>query len=59
MIRARIRVDGRLAGGLQALLGAPMSGLQWLWRARWQDRTRQEALADRDGVSWGDVQLTG
>ena len=25
MIRARIRVDGRLAGGLQALLGAPMS----------------------------------
>ena len=25
MIRARVRVDGRLAGGLQALLGAPMS----------------------------------
>ena len=25
MIRARIRVDGRLAGGLQALLGAPMA----------------------------------
>ena len=25
MIRARTRVDGRLAGGLQALLGAPMS----------------------------------
>ena len=25
MIRAQIRVDGRLAGGLQALLGAPMS----------------------------------
>ena len=24
IIRARIRVDGRLAGGLQALLGAPM-----------------------------------
>ena len=25
IIRARIRVDGRLAGGLQALLGAPMA----------------------------------
>ena len=25
MLRARIRVDGRLAGGLQALLGAPMA----------------------------------
>ena len=25
MIRARIRVDGRLAGGLEALLGAPMA----------------------------------
>ena len=25
MIRARMRVDGRLAGGLQALLGAPMA----------------------------------
>ena len=25
MIRARIRIDGRLAGGLQALLGAPMA----------------------------------
>ena len=25
MIRARIRVDGRLAGGLQVLLGAPMA----------------------------------
>ena len=46
MIRARIWVDGRLAGGLQALLGAPMAAYQWLWRARWRDRTRQEALAD-------------
>ena len=25
MIRARIRVDGRLAGGLQVYLGAPMA----------------------------------
>ena len=41
MIRARIRVDGRLAGGLQ-----------WLWRARWQDKTQQEAFADRDSASW-------
>ena len=41
MIRVRPRVDGRLAGGLQ-----------WLWRARWQDRTRQEAIADRTGASW-------
>ena len=30
-------------------LGAPMAGLQWLWRARWRDRTRQEALA---GLGW-------
>ena len=53
MIRARVRVDGRLAGGLQALFGGTDVGLQWLWRARWQDRLRQEALADRDGVSLG------
>ena len=32
MIRARIRVDGRLAGGLQALFGGTDGGLQ-LWRA--------------------------
>ena len=57
MIRARIWVDGRLAGGLQALLGAPMAGLQWLWRARWRNRTRQEALAD--WAVCGDVGLAG
>ena len=51
MIRARIWVDGRLAGGLQALLGGTDGGLQWLWRARWRDRTRQEALADWAGAS--------
>ena len=28
MVRARIRVDGRLAGGLQALLGGADGGLQ-------------------------------
>ena len=31
-------------------LGAD-GGLQWLWRARWRDRTRQEALADWAGAS--------
>ena len=51
MIRARIWVDGRLAGGLQALLRGTDGGLQWLWRARWRDRTRQEALADWAGAS--------
>ena len=30
MIWDRIRVDGRLAGGLQALWGTD-GGLQWLW----------------------------
>ena len=52
MIRARIRVDGRLVGGLQALVGGTGGGLQWQWRARWEDRTRQESLADRAGASW-------
>ena len=36
MIRARIRVDGRLEGDLQALWGVPMEASQWLWRARWR-----------------------
>ena len=36
MIRARIRVDGRLEGDLQALLGAPMAACSGLWRARWR-----------------------
>ena len=31
MIRARIRVDRRLAGGLQALFWGADGGLQWLW----------------------------
>ena len=52
MIRARIRVDGRLEGDLQALWEGADGGLQWLWRARWRDRTRQEALADWAGASW-------
>ena len=37
MIRARIWVDWRLAGGLGAFGGAD-GGLQWLWRARRRDR---------------------
>ena len=32
-------------------LGGADVGLQWLWRARWRDRTRQEALADWAGAS--------
>ena len=63
MIRARIWVDGRLAGGLQALFGGTDGGLQWLWRARWRDRTRQEALADWAGASlrgrWVDWRVSG
>ena len=51
MIRARIWVDGRLAGGLPGAFGGTDGGLQWLWRARWRDRTRQEALADWAGAS--------
>ena len=49
MIRARIWVDGRLAGGLQALLGAPMAAYSGCGGARWRDRTRQEA---RRGLGW-------
>ena len=43
----RREVGGRSAGAF----GGTGGGLQWLWRARWRDRTRQEALADRDGAS--------
>ena len=52
MVRARIRVDGRLAAVAGAFGDADV-GLQWLWRPRLQDRTRQEALADWAGVSLG------
>ena len=51
MVRARIRVDGRLAAVAGAFGGAD-GCLQWLWRGRWRDRTRQEALADWAGASW-------
>ena len=43
----RREVGGRSAGAF----GGTDGGLQWLWRARWRDRTRQEALADWAGAS--------
>ena len=43
----RREVGGRSAGAF----GGADGGLQWLWRARWRDRTRQEALADWAGAS--------
>ena len=49
MVRARIREDEGLAAVCRR--GGADGGLQWLWRARWRDRTRQEALADRTGAS--------
>ena len=54
MIRARIWVDGRLAGRSAGAFGGTDGGLQWLWRVRWRDRTRQEALADWAGGSVAD-----
>ena len=59
MIRTRIRVDGRLAGGLQALLGAPMAACSGCGE---QDggighgKRRSRTGMARVG---GDVQLTG
>ena len=46
----RREVGGRSAGAF----GGADGGLQWLWRARWRDRTRQEALAD-----WASASLRG
>ena len=51
MIRARIWVDGRLAGGLQALLGAPMAAYSDCGEPDGGIGTRQEALADWAGAS--------
>ena len=45
MIRARIWVDGRSAGAF----GGTDGGLQWLWRARWRDRTRPRGAR---GLGW-------
>ena len=52
MVRARIRVDGRLEGDLQAFLGAPMAAYSGCGERDGRERTRQEALADRTGASW-------
>ena len=46
----RREVGGRSAGAF----GGADGGLQWLWRARWRDRTRKEALAD-----WASASLRG
>ena len=37
--------------GVTGAFGGTDGGLQWLWRVRWRDRTRQEALADWAGAS--------
>ena len=49
MIRARIWVAGRLGAVCRRFWGHRWR-LQWLWRARWRDRTRQD-LADCAGAS--------
>ena len=59
MIRARIRVDGRLAGGLQALLGAPVavySGCGERYGGIGHGKRRSRTGMARVG---GDVQLAG
>ena len=59
MLWARIRVDGRLAGGLQALLGAPMAVCDGRWGTR-EDRGHGKRRS-RTGMArvGGDVQLAG
>ena len=59
MLRARIRVDGRLAGALQELLGAPMAVCDGRWGTR-EDRGHGKRRS-RTGVArvGGDVQLAG
>ena len=59
MLRARIRVDGRFGGGLQALLGAPMAVCDGRWGTR-EDRGHGKRHS-RTGVArvGGDVQLAG
>ena len=48
MIRARIWVEGRLAGGLQALLGGPMAAYSGCGEGDGRDRTRRGAR----GLGW-------
>ena len=59
MIRARIRVDGRLAGGLQALLGAPMAACSGCGER--DGRIGHGKRRSRTGMArvGGDVQLAG
>ena len=52
MIQVRIRVDGKLDGDLQALLGAPAAAYRGCGERDGGERTQQETLADRDGASW-------
>ena len=65
MIRAGIRVDRRLADGLQALLGAPMAACSGCDDRNGGTGHSKKRVADRDGASWrgrsvgGDVQLAG
>ena len=59
MVRARIRVDGRLAGGLQALWGAPVAACSGCGE---QDgRIGPGKRRSRTGMArfGGDVQLAG
>ena len=59
MIRARMRVDGRLAGGLQALLGAPMAACSGCYER--DGGIGHGKRRSRTGLArvCGDVQLAG
>ena len=60
MIRARIRVDGKLEGDLKALFGAPLAACRGCGERDGGTRTRQEALAGTDMARvGGEVQLAG
>ena len=52
MIRAGIRVDRRLADGLQALLGAPMAACSGCDDRNGGTGHSKKRVADRDGASW-------
>ena len=50
MVRVRFRVEWPVS--VFSCRGRLCDCLRTLSRARWQDRTRQEARADRAGASW-------